>query len=105
VFFRTDRPSTGRKDKSTRTAKSGAKANLSNSDAELFEALRAERTKIARALEVPPYVVFPDATLIALATVRPTNRGELLRIPGIGQAKLERYGDAFLAVIRSELKG
>ncbi|PZM13734.1 DNA helicase RecQ [Rhizobium tubonense] len=105
VFFRKDRPVVGRKDKSTRTAASGAKSNLSVPDAELFEALRAERTKIARALEVPPYVVFPDTTLIALATGRPKNRDQLLGVPGIGQAKLERYGDAFLAVIRTQLDG
>jgi ATP-dependent DNA helicase RecQ len=48
---------------------------------------------------VPPYVVFPDTTLISFATERPGSRKALLDISGVGQAKLERYGDAFLAVI------
>ena len=65
----------------------------------LFEALRAERTAIARSLGVPPYVVFPDTTLIAFATERPRTHKEMLNISGVGQSKLERYGDAFLDVI------
>jgi ATP-dependent DNA helicase RecQ len=51
-------------------------------------------------LGVPPYVVFPDTTLIAFATERPHNHDALLGISGVGQSKLERYGDAFLDVIR-----
>jgi ATP-dependent DNA helicase RecQ len=103
VFFRKDRPTAGRKDKNARASASSAKSSLSGGDAVLFEALRIERTKIAKALEVPPYVVFPDTTLIALATGRPKNRDQLLGVQGIGQAKLERYGDAFLKVIRAHL--
>ncbi|MGO4564033.1 DNA helicase RecQ [Rhizobium sp. 2YAF20] len=103
VFFRKDRPTADRKDKSARASASSAKSSLLGGDAVLFEALRIERTKIARALEVPPYVVFPDTTLIALATGRPKNRDQLLGVQGIGQAKLDRYGDAFLKVIRAHL--
>jgi ATP-dependent DNA helicase RecQ len=103
VLFRKDRPTAGRKDKNARASASSAKSSLSGGDAVLFEALRMERTKIAKALEVPPYVVFPDTTLIALATGRPKNRDQLLGVQGIGQAKLERYGDAFLKVIRAHL--
>ena len=61
--------------------------------------MRAERTTIARSLGVPPYVVFPDTTLIAFATERPRSRKELLGISGVGQSKLERFGDAFLDII------
>ncbi|PZR47650.1 MAG: ATP-dependent DNA helicase RecQ, partial [Stutzerimonas stutzeri] len=64
-----------------------------------FELLRAERLSIAKDLDVPPYVVFPDTTLIALAKERPRDREELLDIPGIGVSKRDRFGDAFLAVI------
>ncbi|MCG5477104.1 MAG: HRDC domain-containing protein, partial [Sinorhizobium fredii] len=46
-----------------------------------------------------PYVVFPDTTLIALAKQRPRDFDDLLDIPGIGESKRERYGEAFLAVI------
>ena len=68
---------------------------------ELFEALRAARMAIARDLSVPPYVVFPDTTLVALATDRPSSREAMLGVSGVGQAKLERYGDAFLQVIEA----
>ena len=59
----------------------------------------SERLSVAKDLAVPPYVVFPDTTLIALAKERPRDREELLDIPGIGVSKRDRFGDAFLAVI------
>ncbi len=97
VFFRKDRPASERRPK--RAAQAERRSVLSGSDDALFEALRAERTAIARSLSVPPYVVFPDTTLIAFATERPRTHKELLGISGVGQSKLERYGDAFLEVI------
>jgi ATP-dependent DNA helicase RecQ len=102
VRFRKDRPVTGKgKGKNARqSAASGAKSALAGSDAELFEALRRARSGIAKELGVPPYVVFPDTTLIAFATARPHDHDALLGISGVGQSKLERYGDAFLDVIR-----
>jgi ATP-dependent DNA helicase RecQ len=68
-------------------------------DDALFERLRALRKRLADAHGVPAYVVFADATLAAMAALRPTNREELLRVSGVGQVKLDRYGDAFLAVL------
>ncbi|MCP8940690.1 DNA helicase RecQ [Alsobacter sp. SYSU M60028] len=65
----------------------------------LFEALRAERTRIAREQGVPPYVVFHDTTLIEMARLRPATLDELAAVPGVGQAKLARYGRSFLAAI------
>ncbi|OCJ05005.1 ATP-dependent DNA helicase RecQ [Rhizobium sp. AC44/96] len=97
VFFRKDRPASERRTK--KTAQAERRSVLSGADGVLFEALRAERTSIARSLGVPPYVVFPDTTLIAFATERPRTHQELLGISGVGQSKLERYGDAFLEVI------
>ncbi len=105
VFFRKDRPTSG---KAARGAKSGSqreRADLAGSDLELFELLRAERFSIAKELNVPPYVVFPDATLIALAKERPRDFDELLDVPGIGESKRERYGEAFLAVIDGYVDG
>jgi len=99
VFFRKDRPAAERRSK--RTAQVERRSVLSGGDGVLFEALRAERTAIARSLGVPPYVVFPDTTLIAFATERPRTHKEMLEISGVGQSKLERYGDAFLGVILS----
>ncbi|OWV90191.1 ATP-dependent DNA helicase RecQ [Rhizobium sp. R635] len=99
VFFRKDRPASERRTK--KAERSERKSALSGADGSLFEALRAERMSIAKSLGVPPYVVFPDTTLIAFATERPRSRKELLGISGVGQSKLERYGDAFLDIILS----
>ena len=72
---------------------------LPESAGRLFEALRAERTRLARLQGVPPYVVFQDATLRAMAMARPATLDAMLDLPGVGQGKLDRYGRAFLAVI------
>ena len=66
----------------------------------LFEALRGVRRDLAAEAGVPPYVVFHDAVLRAMAADRPASRAELATIPGVGTKKLEAWGDAFLAVIR-----
>ncbi|MCW3834608.1 DNA helicase RecQ [Sphingomonas canadensis] len=72
----------------------------------LFEALRAKRRELAQAASVPPYVVFHDAVLRAMASERPRSLDALARIPGVGARKLEAYGAAFLEVIGSlELAG
>ena len=65
----------------------------------LFDALRSERLKIAKSQGVPPYVIFHDATLRAMALARPTHPHDMLNLPGVGQGKLDRYGEAFLAVV------
>ena len=104
IQFRKDRPATAksaRRGAGASAASGGAPrtAGLSAADAALFEELRAERMKIAKTLGVPPYVLFPDTTLIAMANERPGSADEMLAISGVGQAKLERYGDALLEVI------
>ena len=101
VRFRKDRPTTGKASRNASPASASARSALEGADAELFEALRVARLAIAKELSVPPYVVFPDTTLVAFATERPTSRDGLLGISGVGQSKLERYGDAFLTVIRA----
>ena len=68
-------------------------------DEELFERLRAWRLERAGDDKVPAFVVFTDATLQLIAEHRPDSETALLRINGIGQAKLERYGEAVLAVV------
>ena len=65
----------------------------------VFDALREERLRIARQQGVPPYVIFHDATLKAMALARPRHPHDMLNLPGVGQAKLDRYGEAFLAVL------
>jgi len=66
----------------------------------LFEALRDLRRDLASEAGVPPYVVFHDATLREMASVRPATLAELGEVSGVGARKLEAYGDAFLGVIR-----
>ena len=68
-------------------------------DAELFGRLRAWRKRQAEALSVPAYVVFSDATLVAISDSRPSDRSELARVSGIGPSKLDRYGEPLLAVL------
>ena len=66
----------------------------------LWEALRELRTRLAREAGVPPYVIFHDATLREMVRLRPSSSAELLALQGIGETKLERYGEAFLNVLR-----
>jgi ATP-dependent DNA helicase RecQ len=70
-------------------------------DEPLWEALRECRRRLAAELNVPPYVVFHDATLREMVASRPVDDAELLAIGGVGQAKLARYGEQFLAVLRA----
>lgn len=81
------------------SAKKNAVSDLSEEQQEVFERLRLWRLEEAREQGVPPYVVFGDATLRALSTHLPQNDEALLEISGIGQAKLERYGEAVLALL------
>lgn len=68
-------------------------------DVDLFERLRQWRLQAAAEAKVPAYVVFTDATLVAIAELLPADTAALARIPGVGPTKLERYGDAVLAVL------
>jgi ATP-dependent DNA helicase RecQ len=67
----------------------------------LFERLREWRAKTARAAGLPPYVIFHDATLAAIAAAHPESHAELAGISGIGAKKLERYGDEILGVVQA----
>ena len=70
-------------------------------DARLLERLRALRSAIAREDKVPAYVVFPDRTLIEMAVRRPKSPYALGEIRGVGPAKIEKYGERFLALLRA----
>ncbi|MBE1277033.1 ATP-dependent DNA helicase RecQ [Enterovibrio baiacu] len=74
-----------------------------NYDKKLFAKLRKLRKAIADEEDVPPYVVFNDATLIEMAEMIPTSQGELLAVNGVGQRKLEKYGNVFLDVIEDHI--
>jgi ATP-dependent DNA helicase RecQ len=68
-------------------------------DEGLFESLRTLRKELADAQRVPAYIVFSDKVLLEMAARRPSTRGEMLAVPGVGPGKLERYGQAFLDLL------
>jgi len=71
-------------------------------DRDLFERLRAVRLDIARSRNVPPYVIFHDATLREMARLRPSSIDQLLAVKGVGARKADDLGETFLAAIRSQ---
>lgn len=75
---------------------------LDADDRALFDALRARRRELADDAGVPAYIVFGDKVLLEMVARRPATPSQLLQVPGVGQAKLERYGDAFLEVLAWE---
>jgi ATP-dependent DNA helicase RecQ len=68
---------------------------------ELVDRLRQWRLETARATGVPAFVVFHDTTLTAIAAARPATLAELLRVPGVGDSKLRKYGDEVLEILRT----
>jgi ATP-dependent DNA helicase RecQ len=76
-----------------------ASLDIAPHEAALWDALRDLRARLAREQGVPAYVIFHDATLLAMLRERPRSRDELGAVSGVGERKLERYGDAFLAVL------
>jgi len=86
--------------KRTRRERGGAGGAPNPVGDPLFDALRSVRRELAAEAGVPPYVVFHDAVLRAMATEKPGTLHAMGAIPGVGAKKLEAWGDAFLAVIR-----
>ena len=76
-----------------------------DADEALFEKLRAHRMELARAQGVPPYVIFHDTALIEMAIEKPGDLAGFAKISGVGQAKLDRYGATFVAVIAAHAGG
>lgn len=68
-------------------------------DRKLFEKLRALRAMIAKAENVPPYIIFSDKTLVDMAILKPRSDAEFLDVAGIGRRKLENYGEEFIDAI------
>ena len=73
---------------------------LDPDERELFDELKALRRMLADEARVPAYIVFGDRVLLEMVARHPRTQAELLQVPGVGYAKLERYGDAFLDVLR-----
>jgi len=91
---------TGGKAGRARKKHSGERLGIEAADSPLFEALRAWRRDRAAEQHVPPYVIFHDATLSAIARERPRTADALAKVSGVGQSKLKRYGADVLKIVR-----
>ncbi|MFK7730667.1 MAG: DNA helicase RecQ [Pseudomonadales bacterium] len=100
IFLRKDAKEALRKKPRNKNAKSQY-GGLSESDHQLWDALKETRTRLAETQGVPPYVIFHDATLMEMMEYRPLSSSAFLQLNGVGDAKLEKYGSEFLEVIQS----
>ena len=91
------------KHKSVRAKADGAP--LADADQELFEALRKQRSDLAKKQRVAAYVVFADKTLIDMVRLKPRDKSEMSLVHGVGEAKLRQYGQVFLDTIRAHTVG
>ena len=87
--------------RAARAPRERVRAVLRPENQALFDALRARRRELAESQGVPPYVIFHDASLVEMAERRPHLLADFAEIPGVGAAKLERYGATFIDVIRA----
>ncbi|WP_297608031.1 DNA helicase RecQ [uncultured Sutterella sp.] len=85
-----------------RASKDEILAGLGGSARQIFEALRKWRLETARALNKPPYVIFPDRTLLEIARRKPVTLDAMLGIPGVGRRKLESYAEEIIKIVRAE---
>jgi len=90
----------GRGRRPARAKHVGSTGGLRADDEELFQRLRGLRKELADRQGVPAYIVFSDKVLAEMARRRPSNDQEMLDVPGVGPAKLEKYGCAFLELVR-----
>jgi ATP-dependent DNA helicase RecQ len=101
IWLRRDATPENRASKAERSARLKEAFEDANDDP-LWLALKARRMAFAKEQSVPPYIIFHDATLIEILNQKPHTLGDMGKISGIGQAKLERYGEAFLEVIATD---
>lgn len=87
---------------SSSATKKNIMADLSFEAAQLFKRLREWRASTAKEQGVPAYVIFHDRTLKEIAMLQPRSRGYLMTVTGVGEAKMERYGDEILALVTTE---
>lgn len=105
VELAVDRSTTPRSRGRARSGADGARAGsraadgLEIAEREVFEALRTWRSSVAKEKKIPPYMVFSDATLVAIVEARPSSTAQLSAVSGVGAMKLDEYGDAVLEVL------
>lgn len=85
----------------TDSKRTGKRSNISVRDEELFNALKTLRLQISKEKKVPPYVVFNDKSLQDMCDIKPRNDSEFLLVYGVGESKLEAYGEDFLLTIKN----
>jgi ATP-dependent DNA helicase RecQ len=102
VMVRADSVAARSERRAHKAAVRAAPSQVAAADQPLWEALRALRAQLAREQGVPAYVIFHDATLREMLAARPRTREELAAVGGVGASKLERYGEAFLRVLKGE---
>ncbi len=88
-----------RKDKRKKSKATRTKKKYFDYDKDTFEKLREKRMQIAKAQNVPPYIIFHDKTLQEMAEIKPQNIEEFSKITGVGQSKLKKYGKVFLETL------
>lgn len=76
--------------------------SLNEADNELFQKLKILRLEFAKAENMPPYIIFHDKTLLEMAFKKPVSLEEMSEISGVGERKLEKYGEAFLKILNEE---
>ncbi|MCL4792075.1 MAG: HRDC domain-containing protein, partial [Gammaproteobacteria bacterium] len=101
LWLRREAPAARARRSSRKTGAAGAGVFSSPGDRELWDTLRDLRLSLAKAQNVPPYVVFHDATLAEMVRQRPMDREALAAVSGVGERKLAAYGEDFLALIRA----
>ena len=99
VWLRRDHEVVKRKVSKVGRGANAKEAYVAVSEDPLWYLLKDKRTELAREQGVPPYLIFHDSTLLEFLNRRPTNLSQMANISGVGQAKLERYGEAFLQVL------
>ncbi|WP_018936847.1 DNA helicase RecQ [Thioalkalivibrio sp. ALJ24] len=103
LYLRHEHPGGARPARAARRNTARSVAGLDAEDRALWDTLRRLRQKLATDQGVPPYVIFNDATLLEMVAGTPRTADELLGISGVGQHKLDRYGEAFLTAIHEHL--
>ena len=101
VWLRRDIEVTTRKSSKAERGSRAKESYAQVNDDPLWLALKAKRMELAKEQGVPPYVIFHDSTLLEIHQQKPASLSAMSRITGVGQAKLERYGDEFLQVLEN----
>jgi ATP-dependent DNA helicase RecQ len=105
VWLRRDAEPAKRKSSKAERGSRLREAFAGANDDPLWQALKAKRMELAREQGVPPYVIFHDSTLLEILNRKPQTLDEMAQIGGVGQAKLAKYGDAFLQVVEDAANG